>query len=239
MTFTASFPRLSPVRVDAEVLLYLLLVVVLMPVGAMRSKGIIAGSRPDRPAPPRTNILSRAVLVQAALFLLSLFVARTHGMDLWPRARVRSVDLGIGLGAFALLLGFGMLSWRLRTPDERRQMWLRHLLPRNRTQWMLWLVVSATAGISEETTYRGVLVILLGSLTASFIAAALLSAIVFAIAHYPQGPKSVALVFAIALVMQAVVSTTGALYVAMGVHAAYDITAGVRAARRFAELEPT
>jgi membrane protease YdiL (CAAX protease family) len=130
------------------------------------------------------------------------------------------------------------VSWRVRSAEERRTMWVRHLLPSSRVQWALWLVVSLAAGISEETTYRGVLVVLLGSFTASMVIGALLSAVVFAVLHYPQGGKSMALVFAIALVMQVVVSATGALYVAMGVHAAYDITAGVRAARRFAELEP-
>jgi len=238
MTLGPSFPPLSSVRLDAQVILYLILVAVLMPLGALRSKAVIAGTRRGSPAPGRTAVLSRAVLVQGALFLASLIVARSHGMALWPRARLRGMDLGIGVVALALLLGTGILSWRLRGPAERRDMWVRHLLPRTRAQWALWLVVSAAAGISEETTYRGVLVILLGSLTASFVVAALLSAVVFAVVHYPQGAKSMALVFAIALVMQAVVSATGALYVAMGVHAVYDITAGIRAARRFAELEP-
>jgi membrane protease YdiL (CAAX protease family) len=93
-------------------------------------------------------------------------------------------------------------------------------------------VVSLAAGIAEETAYRGVLVVLLASVTASFVVAALLSAAAFAIVHYPQGAKSVGWVFAIGLVMQALVSATGTLYVAMGVHAVYDVTAAIRAAGR-------
>lgn len=233
-----TFPAVDRVPFDAPALLYLLLVVVLMPIGAIRSRSVIAGERPGTPAPTRTRVLSNAVFVQAALFVASLLVARTHGMALWPAPRVGRREIAVGLAAFLVLLGVGLLSWRIRSADERRQMWVRHLLPRSPAQWALWLIVSVAAGISEETTYRGVVVVLLGSYTASFVAAALLSAAVFAVLHYPQGAKSMALVFAIALVMQAVVSATGALYVAMGVHAAYDITAGVRAARRFAELEP-
>ena len=75
------------------------------------------------------------------------------------------------------------------------------------------------------------LVVLLASVTASFVVAVLLSAAAFAIVHYPQGAKSMGWVFAIGLVMQAVVSATGTLYVAMGVHAVYDVTAALRRLR--------
>jgi membrane protease YdiL (CAAX protease family) len=112
---------------------------------------------------------------------------------------------------------------------------MRHLLPRTWPQWALWLAVSLAAGIAEETAYRGVLVVLLASATASFVVATVLSAIAFAIVHYPQGAKSMGWVFAIGLVMQAVVSVTGTLYVAMGVHAVYDVTAAIRGVGRYPE----
>ena len=123
------------------------------------------------------------------------------------------------------------------TPDERRGLWVRHLLPRTSAQWALWLAVSLAAGIAEETAYRGVLVVLLASVTASFVAAVILSAAAFAIVHYPQGPKSMGWVFAIGLVMQGVVAATGTLYLAMGVHAVYDVTAAIRAVGRIREEE--
>jgi membrane protease YdiL (CAAX protease family) len=82
-----------------------------------------------------------------------------------------------------------------------------------------------------------VLVVLLASLSASFVLAAVVSAAAFAAVHYPQGAKSMGWVFAIGLVMQAVVLATGTLYVAMGVHAVYDVTAAIRAAGRIPEDE--
>jgi len=106
---------------------------------------------------------------------------------------------------------------------------MRHLLPVTSGQWGLWLLLSIAAGIAEETAYRGVLVVILSSVTASFVVAAVLSAFAFAIVHYPQGAKSMGWVFAIGLVMQAVVAATGTLYVAMGVHALYDVKAAFRA----------
>ena len=156
-------------------------------------------------------------------------------MDLWSWTGLRPVNVGIAIGALTLLLVLGALSWQLRTPEERRTLWMRHLLPRTSAQWALWLVLSLAAGVAEETAYRGVLVVLLASVTASFVTAVLLSAAAFALVHYPQGAKSMGWVFAIGLVMQAVVAGTGMLYVAMGVHAVYDVTAAIRAAGKLKE----
>jgi membrane protease YdiL (CAAX protease family) len=223
------FPPLTPTAVDVESAIYVLLVLVVMPLGAVRSKGLIAGERAGRRLPNKSDILTRALFVQVLLFAMSFVVARGHGMALWRWTGVHLTTIGIAIGALALLLAVGALSWHLRSPDERRGLWMRHLLPGTSTQWALWLALSIAAGVAEETAYRGVLVVILSSLTASFLLAALLSAAAFAIVHYPQGAKSVGWVFALGLVMQAVVSATGTLYVAMGVHAVYDVTAAIRA----------
>ncbi|HEY2854519.1 MAG TPA: CPBP family intramembrane glutamic endopeptidase [Gemmatimonadaceae bacterium] len=235
----AQFPPLSPLRVDVQSALFVLLVLVVMPIGAVRSKALVATrARPranTRRAPKRGDILARALVIQLFLFGLSFLVARHQRMHLWSWTGVRPTTIGIAIGALAVLLGVGALSWRLRSPDERRTLWLRQLLPRTSLQWALWLAVSVAAGIAEETAYRGVLVVLLASLTASFVTAVVLSAIAFALVHYPQGAKSMGWVFAIGLVMQAVVAATGTLYVAMGVHAVYDVTAAIRAAGEYNE----
>jgi len=228
------FPPLKPLTVDFQSAAFVLLVLIVMPIGAVRSKSIIAGGRGRRP-PGRSDILARALVVQSLLFALAFIVARHQRMALWSWTGLRPVNVGVAIGALALLLAVGAISWQLRTPDERRSLWMRHLLPRTAAQWALWLIVSLAAGVAEETAYRGVLVVLLASLTASFVTAVILSAIAFAVVHYPQGAKSMGWVFAIGLVMQAVVSVTGTLYVAMGVHAVYDVTAAIRAAGKYKE----
>ena len=233
----SQFPPLIPLRLDFQSTVFVLLVGVVLPLGAVRSKWIIAGGRRGRPAPRKSDVLTRALVVQSLLFALSFVVARSHRMALWPWTGLRVANVGIAIGALAVLLGVGALSWHLRTPDERRSLWMRHLLPRTRAQWALWLIVSVAAGIAEETAYRGVLVVLLASLTASFVLAVILSAAAFAIVHYPQGAKSMGWVFAIGLVMQGVVLVTGTLYVAMGVHAVYDVTAAIRAVGRMDRVD--
>jgi membrane protease YdiL (CAAX protease family) len=229
------FPPLTPLTVDFQSTVFVLLVLVVMPIAAVRSKSLIAVGSPRRRPPRRADVLARALVVQLLLFAMSFVVARHEGMALWSWTGLRALNVGVAVGALALLLAVGALSWQLRSPDERRSLWMRHLLPRTSSQWALWLAASLAAGIAEETAYRGVLVVLLASVTASFVVAALLSAIAFAIVHYPQGAKSMGWVFAIGLVMQAVVSVTGTLYVAMGVHAVYDVTAAIRAVGRYRE----
>lgn len=240
MIIGAPFPPQTRLTVDLQSVVFVLLVLVVMPIGAVRSRSTIAqgagrrtGGRARRPG--RSDVLTRALVVQLLLFAGSFLVARHERMDLWSWTGLRPVNVGIAIGALTLLLVLGALSWQLRTPEERRTLWMRQLLPRTSAQWALWLVLSLAAGVAEETAYRGVLVVLLASVTASFVTAVLLSAAAFALVHYPQGPKSMGWVFAIGLVMQAVVAGTGMLYVAMGVHAVYDVTAAIRAAGKLRE----
>ena len=240
MIIGVPFPPLKPLTVDVQSVVFVLLVLVVMPIGAVRSRSTVAEGRRGRAGaharpPGRADVLTRALVVQLLLFALSFVVARHERMDLWSWTGLRPVNVGIAIGALTLLLVLGALSWQLRTPEERRTLWMRHLLPRTSAQWALWLVLSLAAGVAEETAYRGVLVVLLASVTASFVTAVLLSAAAFALVHYPQGAKSMGWVFAIGLVMQAVVAGTGMLYVAMGVHAVYDVTAAIRAAGKLEE----
>ena len=224
------FPPLTPLRLDVQSAVFVLLMLVVMPIGAVRSKSIVA--RRGRSEPQRADLLTRALLVQLLLFLFAFLVARSEGMAIWAWRGFGLGTIAIAAGALTFLLTVGALSWHLRTPDERRTLWMRHLLPETSGQWALWLLLSLAAGIAEETAYRGVLVVLLASATASFVLAVVLSAAAFAVVHYPQGAKIMGWVFAIGLVMQAVVAATGTLYIAMGVHAVYDVTVAITALGR-------
>ena len=91
------------------------------------------------------------------------------------------------------------------------------------------------AAVAEEVAYRGVGVQILWYSLGSQTAAILICATAFAIAHALQGWKSAVMIFALALVLHALVELTGTLVLAMVVHAVYDLVAGwiiARDARR-------
>jgi membrane protease YdiL (CAAX protease family) len=115
--------------------------------------------------------------------------------------------------------------WRKRVEERSRKTWL--FMPRTRRERILWVLCSVAAGVSEEVTYRGVMFAILWRLTGNPIAAALIAAAVFSISHVLQGFKSMAIIFGFALAFQSISWLSGSLYVAMIVHAAYDVIAGL------------
>jgi membrane protease YdiL (CAAX protease family) len=68
--------------------------------------------------------------------------------------------------------------------------------------------------------------------TGSLSIAVLASAIAFAAVHAPQGLAGIGYVFVIALLHQTLVLVTGTLVLAIIVHFAYDVLAGLWLARR-------
>jgi membrane protease YdiL (CAAX protease family) len=68
---------------------------------------------------------------------------------------------------------------------------------------------------------------LLVPLTGSYWIAAVLSAASFGMAHATQGWRSALGIVCFGLGFQAVVVASGSLHIAMAVHVAYDVTAGL------------
>jgi membrane protease YdiL (CAAX protease family) len=109
-------------------------------------------------------------------------------------------------------------------------------MPSNATERVWWLIVASVAGVGEEITWRGVQLALVGVLTGSYWVAALLCAISFGLVHIIQGWKSTAIIVAFALGFHLLVWLGSSLYVAMAVHVAYDLTAGICYGRLAREL---
>jgi membrane protease YdiL (CAAX protease family) len=92
------------------------------------------------------------------------------------------------------------------------------------------------AGIGEEITWRGVQATLTTNLSGSLLIAVVLTSISFAFGHFVQGWRSMVVIFYFALGFHMLVWLAGSLYVAMAVHVAYDITAGLSYGRLGREL---
>jgi len=104
--------------------------------------------------------------------------------------RIRLVDLGWAvaflLGSNAILTGLSLLLKlvNLEIPGE-----LELILPKSSTERILWVAVSITAGVCEETAFRGYLItrIRLFGKTGSWLWPVLLATLAFGSGHAYQG----------------------------------------------------
>ena len=106
--------------------------------------------------------------------------------DRWNSARQVLQDIGIA--ATFWIVSATLLftaSWLLRVPSAGRK--LDFMVPDGAAEIIVWIAVSVTAGISEETVFRGYLQRQFIALTKSNPAGILLSAAVFGACHSYQG----------------------------------------------------
>jgi len=176
------------------------------------------------PLPPRPLFYWTVILHQTVFLGFASAVAVSLGLPLF-RASAPSARGWLLAGAF-LVTAIVLLApeWRRRVQIRDRRVLLAS--PMNRREHVLWVAVSALAGVSEEITYRGVLYLLLVQVTGSPVAAVGLAALAFAVGHAVQGGRAAAIVFAIALGFHRLVLVTGSLAPAIAVHALYDTIAG-------------
>lgn len=97
------------------------------------------------------------------------------------------------------------------------------LVPRNRPETAHAAMLSVAAGITEELAFRLYLPLLIALVTGSALLAFALATLIFGAMHLYQGWKGVAATMVVGLVMAAVYLMTGALWVAMLLHALIDL----------------
>ena len=149
--------------------------------------------------PNRVRFYIVTLIYEWLLFVLVVAGVRHRGASVlvvlgchWHSAREVLRDIGIGAGfwivAAILLWIFG---WLLRIAPLGRNV---SLLPRGGMELTLWIALSVTAGVCEETIFRGYLQQQFMSLTKSTPAGILLSAAAFGVAHAYQGFRMVILI---------------------------------------------
>lgn len=196
---------------------------VVLPLSARRQAKRLLASK--QALPNRLRHFQAASVTIVMLTLLSLLVARAEWIDLFPRELPSWGSIAAGLGMYVIAVAVMRPRWRAAV--ERRTPIVHLFMPDNAKERAWWIGVSTCAGIGEEITWRGVQAMLIVMLGGSFWLAALISAASFGATHLIQGRRSAAIITAFALGFHALVWISGSLYVAMAVHVAYDITAGI------------
>jgi membrane protease YdiL (CAAX protease family) len=149
--------------------------------------------------PNRVLFYGITLLFEWLLFVLVVAGVRRNGASVlivlgehWHSVRQVLRDVGIATGfwivAAMLLWIFG---WLLRIAAPGRNV---SMLPHRGIELTLWIALSVTAGICEETIFRGYLQRQFMALTKSAPAGILLSAAAFGAAHAYQGFRMVILI---------------------------------------------
>ncbi|HUR29599.1 MAG TPA: CPBP family intramembrane glutamic endopeptidase [Planctomycetota bacterium] len=192
---------------------------------ARRLHAIESGASSDL-LPTRSSVWISTSAMLATLLAFSWWVGDGFGFRIFAVRGIGVREILAASGALLSLFALRALTRRLRTDEERRKLVVYKLAPRDKREWILWTVTVLLASVAEEAAYRGVALQTLWDSLGNPWIAALLCSLAFAAAHCVQGVKSVIMIFAVALVMHALVAFTRTLVLAMLVHAVYDLVAG-------------
>ena len=231
-----------------DVLLLFFLLAVVVPLrGYLRYREL--KRLPDTEGLRRLPTYLLTILFQWLLFLLVVVVSRRHQIPLSTLGlRVFSRSAGVllawttglaGVLVAAQLIGLRRAArrWAHSTtaPDATRQLALT-LLPRTPAERLAFVALALTAGLCEETIYRGfVFFHLRGILDPA--SALLLAAGLFALAHIYQGVQGALKAGALGALFTLPLIATGSLLPGMVAHFAVDAAAGLAAPRFLKALD--
>ncbi|MCI0507869.1 MAG: CPBP family intramembrane metalloprotease [Gammaproteobacteria bacterium] len=169
----------------------------------------------------------------AALWVITFLV-----MGVWLAAGRPPADLGltpltglpavISLALVLIIITIAVVFYQTVMRLDQKYNWtfVPELLPRSKQELNLFLVLSATAGITEEILFRGYLIWYLSQF-GNVVFAVILSSLIFAVAHAYQGAKAIAVIFPVGLLFAFLYVYSGSLLAPMMLHAAINSYAGI------------
>jgi membrane protease YdiL (CAAX protease family) len=200
---------------------YLFFLGVLMPVLCIRA---FFKLKAIEKFPPKLALRLDALIMHALVFLFAWFVWRSFRLPVFPPYAIQVKHVVSGLGILLVFVAGMYPMWKTNALKKRERVY--RSVPQAPREMGAWIVVACSAGFAEEIAYRGVLFGILMYWIENWWVAALLCAAAFALGHAIQGWKGVLIIFAMSVIFQGLVWYTGTLYVAIAVHAIYDIIAG-------------
>jgi uncharacterized protein len=134
-------------------------------------------------------------------------------------------DAGLALGIWVIWAGVQRLLGHVF--EVSHAVSIQTFLPRRPLEIALWIIVSISAGISEEIVFRGYFQRQFGALTGSKWVAVCLQAILFGVGHGYQGVQAMAKIALFGVVFGALAIWRGSLRPGIIAHAFGDILSGI------------
>ena len=144
----------------------------------------------------------------------------------WNSAKVFFLDIAVAAGFWGTALVI-LLCAAIALHTPRGGEAIRFMLPQTRVEVLLWVLVSVTAGICEETIFRGYFQKQFIAWTGNVAGGVLLSAAVFGAGHIYQGARSAAVIAIYGLLFGILAETQKSLRPGMMTHAWHDGFAGL------------
>lgn len=182
----------------------------------------------------KTPIYIQSMLLQFVLVALAFFAARVDEATITLSSKFTFLSIGASIAFLTVALGVAGFSQKFSKQKEEGT--LHHLLPDTAADRVMWIIACIVAAFCEEYVYRGVLFYMMMQLTDNiWIAAALLSSIIFAFGHGTQGQKAIIQIIPFALGFHALVYVSGGLFLPMIVHFLYNVLVELLFGRKIKE----
>lgn len=170
----------------------------------------------------KTPIYLQAMVLQLVLFAIAFFAAKFGNIKIEITSKITATSIIAAVVFLVLALSIAWASQKYATQKEEST--LHHLLPDTGRDRIVWIIACIVAAFCEEYVYRGMLFQLMMLQTNEiWIAAAVLSAIIFAFGHGTQGEKAIVQIIPFALGFHLLVYFSGGLLIPMIVHFFYNV----------------
>ena len=183
----------------------------------------------------RSRLLETSILQQWTLFgiCLALWAGSGRAWETLGFGLAMSTTFAAGAALVAAAVVVLFLQYRQVTTASREDLdryrqgigTLELIIPRNGNELGRFYALSVTAGIVEETLWRGFLIWYLAAFMPVWVAA-VVSSVAFGLAHAYQGPGNIPKIVLVGGVFAAVYLMSGSLWLAMALHAVVDIIQG-------------
>lgn len=194
---------------------------------------LTAGQNGSELHPHRIRLYLISIGGEWLMFALILFGVWRAGTPLrrvvgerWRSARELARDVGIA-AAFWVAAAIALYVLRMLLGATSVGPDVLALLPRTAVEISLWIVLSVSAGICEETVFRGYLQPQLMALSGNRAAGMLLAAAAFGLAHLYQGWRLAAVIALYGLMFGALAYLRRSVRPGMIAHAWQDILSGI------------